>query len=239
MPETKASLLIVDDESSIRVLLSQIFTENGYSVRSAADGLSALDEIRREAPDILLSDLNMPGMSGFELLPEVRRRFPRIRLIAMSGAFSGNEVPSGVTADAFYQKGGGVGTLLRIMESLRRPERKAQQPHAAPAPVWITRHRRNDAGEGYLSIECPECLKTFSQVLNGTIGSERETTCIYCGSPVHYVTSQPENQTFLSAFHDRYSSRTSALQPGGNQNYEAHRRKAKGKRRADGADNRA
>ncbi|MGB6742453.1 MAG: response regulator [Terracidiphilus sp.] len=239
MPETKADLLIVDDEPLIRVSLSQIFMENGYSARSAADGLSALDEIRRQAPEILISDLNMSGMSGFELLPVVRRRFPRIRLIAMSGAFSGNEVPSGVTADAFYYKGGGLGTLLSIVESLPRPERKAQQPHAAPAPVWITRHRRNAAGEGYLSIECPECLKTFPQVLHGAIGSERETNCIYCGSPVHYVTSQPENQTFLSAFHDRYSSRTSALQPGENQNYEAHLRKAKGKRQADAEDNRA
>jgi DNA-binding NtrC family response regulator len=136
MPETKASLLIVDDEPSIRVLLSQILVENGYGARSAADGISALEEIRREVPEILLSDLNMPGMSGFELLPVVRRRFPRIHLIAMSGAYSGDKVPAGVTADAFYQKGGGVGTLLRIMDSLPRPERMAQEPDAAPAPVW-------------------------------------------------------------------------------------------------------
>jgi len=128
MPDTKASVLIVDDEPTIRVLLSQILVENGYGARSAADGLSALEEIHREAPEILLSDLNMPGMSSFELLPEVRRRFPGILLIAMSGSFSGNRIPSGVTADAFYQKGAGVGTLLRIMESLPRLERTAQPP---------------------------------------------------------------------------------------------------------------
>ena len=53
----------------------------------AEDGFSALAEIRKEVPDILLSDLNMPRMSGFELLSVVRRRFPSIRTIAMSGAF--------------------------------------------------------------------------------------------------------------------------------------------------------
>ena len=44
-------------------------------------------------------------MSGFELLMVVRNKFPAIKVIAMSGAFYGNEVPSGVLADAFHQKG--------------------------------------------------------------------------------------------------------------------------------------
>src|SRR5271168_3860996 len=104
MPEAKTSLVVVDDEISIRTSLSQILTETGYVVRSAADGFSALVEIRREVPEILISDLNMPGMSGPELLAVVRRRFPRIHVIAMSGAFPGSEVPSGVAADAYFQK---------------------------------------------------------------------------------------------------------------------------------------
>ena len=90
MPETKASLLIVDDEPSIRESLSFVLTEVGYSVRATEDGFSALIEIQKEIPDIILSDLNMPGMSGFELLSVVRRRFPAIPMIAMSGAFSGD-----------------------------------------------------------------------------------------------------------------------------------------------------
>jgi DNA-binding NtrC family response regulator len=104
MSNPKVKLLIVDDDEPVRESLSQLFTEFGHSVRSAEDGSSALLQIRREVPDIVLSDLNMPGMSGFELLPIVRRRFPSIRVIAMSGAFSVDNIPRGVAADAFYEK---------------------------------------------------------------------------------------------------------------------------------------
>jgi CheY-like chemotaxis protein len=123
-----ARLLIVDDEPSIRYSLSCVLAEIGYDVRSAEDGSAALLEIRNEVPEILLSDLNMPGMSGFELLLEVRRQFPAIQTIAMSGAFHGDEVPSGVAADGFYQKGSSMGSLLRLMSGLhRRDEMSSSQ----------------------------------------------------------------------------------------------------------------
>ena len=87
MPDTKTRVLIVDDELSVRTSMSQLLTEVGYRARTAEDGFSALVELRKEVPDILLSDLNMPNMSGYELLSVVRRRFPAIQTIAMSGAF--------------------------------------------------------------------------------------------------------------------------------------------------------
>jgi CheY-like chemotaxis protein len=137
MPVAKPSLLIVVDAPSIRMMLSEILTKNRYPARTAADSSSALAEIQREVPDILISDLNTPGMSGFELLRVVRRQFPSIRVIAMS-AFSEAEIPSGIAADAFFQKGHGFGDLLMMLESLPQPERWAQQPAAAPAPAWIS-----------------------------------------------------------------------------------------------------
>jgi DNA-binding NtrC family response regulator len=130
MPNSPATLLIVDDEPSIRESLSQVLTEIGYRVRSAEDGSSALREILNEAPELLLSDLNMPGISGSELLSEVRRRFPAIRTIAMSGSFRGDEAPSGVAADGFYQKGSSVVALLRMMETMAQVKRCA--PRAMP-----------------------------------------------------------------------------------------------------------
>ena len=182
MLETRAKLLIADDEPSIRLAMSHVLTEIGYRVRTAQDGFSALAEMRREAPDILLSDLNMPGMSGFELLAVVRRRFPFVQAIAMSGAFLGDEVPSGVAADAFYQKGSSVGSLLRIMESLPLAERPlTHQPSSALTPVWIQRNGNDACGELYCTIACPECLRTFSQALGDHGNQTWKTDCVSCG----------------------------------------------------------
>jgi CheY-like chemotaxis protein len=139
VPETRASLLIVDDEPSIRQLLSQTLTENGYSARSTTNGFSALVEICHEVPDFLIFDLSMPDISGFEFLGLVRRQFPSIRIIAMSGAYSWDKIHSGALADAFFEKGASGDALLRILKVLPLPERWAQHPGAAPAPVRIAR----------------------------------------------------------------------------------------------------
>ena len=118
--------------------LPMVLSSLGHRVRSASDGLTALIEMRQETPDILLSDLNMPGMSGFELLSVVRRRFPAVRVIAMSGAFSGDRVPSGVTADAFYPKGYGVAPLdVATIQSLTLSNRHLRE---MPEPIWIQRN---------------------------------------------------------------------------------------------------
>jgi CheY-like chemotaxis protein len=118
----QASLLIVDDDTSIMSSLQAIFSSLGYRVRTAHNSFAALAEMHAEVPDILLSDLYMPGLSGFQLLSIVKRRFPTVRSVAMSGVFSGITEPSGISADAFYQKGGDVALLLKELEFLaRRP----------------------------------------------------------------------------------------------------------------------
>jgi DNA-binding NtrC family response regulator len=98
-------------------------------VRLAEDGFSALVEIGREIPDILLSDLNMPGISGFELLAAVRDRFPAIQVIAMSGDFSGVAIPPGVCAAPFYEKGSRLGYLLQIVEAMSNAKRPSFSQH--------------------------------------------------------------------------------------------------------------
>ena len=118
MRSRKARILIVEDDAQIRLLLCTILEEAGYVVRRVADGFAALEEMRVESPDILLSDLYMPGMSGFELLAIVRHQFPTTRVVAMSSAFSGEELPNEIVADAFYPKATDIAGLLRIMEAM-------------------------------------------------------------------------------------------------------------------------
>ena len=77
-------------------------------------------------PDVIISDLKMPRMSGFEFLAVVRRKYPDLPLIAISGEFKGNEVPPGVPADAYLEKGAFSFNQLRtkITELLAAPPRK-------------------------------------------------------------------------------------------------------------------
>jgi CheY-like chemotaxis protein len=77
-------LLVVDDEPPVRDLFQGSLSTEGYEVRVAKDGFEALAQMRGALPDLILSDLKMPNMSGLEFLSVVRRRFPQIPTIAIS-----------------------------------------------------------------------------------------------------------------------------------------------------------
>ena len=68
-----AKILIIDDELSMRELLSILFSSDGYTILACASAEEALTKFPDFQPDIILSDMNLPGMSGLELLEEVRK----------------------------------------------------------------------------------------------------------------------------------------------------------------------
>jgi len=191
MPDTTVNLLVVDDDAALRKSLSHIFAAFGHRVRCAADGFSALSELRLEVPDVILSDLNMPGMSGFEFLSVVRRRFPTVKVIAMSSAFAVDDIPPGVAADAFYQKGSNLGSLLQIMEGMTIPKQPPSLTHSSgPAPIWVEWNRQAAPGGAYIMLTCPECLRAFPQLSVETPLPVHETSCIYCDSAFDYAIVQ-------------------------------------------------
>jgi CheY-like chemotaxis protein len=184
-------LLVVDDAAEIRSSISVMLTEIGYVIRTAADGFEALSAIGMDIPNILLSDLNMPGMSGFELLSVVRQRYPSIQVIAMSGSFSGEEVPSGVIADAFYQKGCSIRSLLRIIDSLGHQKLRPFIHPAAVAPLRIQRNGLDSSGRPYVTIACPECLRSFHEIIGGSLTPVREARCSHCQQSIYYAIVDP------------------------------------------------
>ena len=196
----KAKMLIVDDEPSTRLLLSQIFAGLGHPVRIAEDGFSALEQIREEVPDILLSDLNMPGMSGFELLSVVRRRVPKIYVIATSGAFSGDVVPNGIAADAFHEKATGLGDLFQIVKTAVESGLQVREGSNASTPIWISPIKRDAASGAQVLITCPECLRAFSLTVGAADFVVHEASCVYCHSTIHYATVQPMNPAIPHRF---------------------------------------
>ena len=84
----------------------------------AENGVSALSHLNRTVPDLIVTDLNMPQMSGIELISHVRNRYPSISIVAMSGDYQGNAVPAGIVADRFYPKGQHPHNLLTTIANL-------------------------------------------------------------------------------------------------------------------------
>lgn len=81
-------LLIVDDETVIRKVLERHFLAKGYEVVTAIHGKDAITKLDQQKFDIVISDLLMPEMDGFELLRFLREEYPLIRVIIMTGAVS-------------------------------------------------------------------------------------------------------------------------------------------------------
>jgi CheY-like chemotaxis protein len=199
--DVKARILIVDDEETLRTFLSEMFAESGYRLQSASDGFSGLREIRREVPDVIICDLEMPGMSGFEFLSVVRNRFPVIQVVAMSGAFSGDGVPPGVAADAFFEKGTHPDVLFRIVKAMTEsPQLSSPAPPSLLAPIWIPRNGRDQNGESCVIVTCTECLRAFAHAFDENPDSVRETKCVYCLSPIRYAIVEPPNPAASYAF---------------------------------------
>jgi CheY-like chemotaxis protein len=127
---SRHQVLIVDDDAAVRDSLAMLLKASGYEVSTATNGVEALVQLKSGVPAVLLSDLNMPEMSGYELLSKVRQQFPQLSLVAMSGRYdTGEVVPEGVIADAFYAKGhGNPAVLLSILSEMTR----ARRTHAVP-----------------------------------------------------------------------------------------------------------
>jgi DNA-binding response OmpR family regulator len=180
-------LLAVDDDPAIRDLLQMSLSEEGYEVRVAKDGFDALAQMRGALPDLIVTDLKMPNMSGFEFLSVVRRRFPQIPTIAISGEFHRSVEPLGVLADAFFAKPFTPEDLFaKVRELLHdaplRPAIKKDR-----APVWVPRN-----GDYYV-ITCTDCLRSFSIPAEKDVRERRELRtleCIFCNARVQFIVEE-------------------------------------------------
>jgi CheY-like chemotaxis protein len=191
------NLLVVDDESLIRALLAQILRQRGYEVKTARNGIEALKTMREWAPDLVILDLNMPEMSGFEFLSIIRRRLLPMRVVVSSGANVSAEVQGGLKADAFHAKGEGIQTLVRTVETVAkiRLHLLEKRNANAPIPIWteVCRHSdliKPEEGSTYAMMSCPECLRALLQVVDEGNEKLRETQCPYCGAPVQFAVVQ-------------------------------------------------
>ena len=80
----KGNILVVDDEANARTALAELLRDEGYRVETAADGFKALGKMEETSPDLVLTDLKMPGMGGVELLTKVREADPEVMVVVMT-----------------------------------------------------------------------------------------------------------------------------------------------------------
>jgi len=84
-----ARIVIADDDAGVRALLRAVLEGAGYSVADAAEGASAIEAMRIEPADLLITDLVMPGQEGIETIRTARQNWPDLKIVAISGAFYG------------------------------------------------------------------------------------------------------------------------------------------------------
>jgi CheY-like chemotaxis protein len=188
----KHHVLVVDDEKSVRESQALLLRASGYDVSMAENGLDALLQLKvPNLPDLVISDLNMPLMSGFELLSVLRRRFPEISVIASSGAYlSGDSVPGGVIADAFHSKNGSGPTLLlkTVAQLLATSAQRRTEHQSQSAPVWIPRNGKDANGVPFVVVTCTNCLRSAPlSVMNENLQEVQEAACLFCPEIVRYV----------------------------------------------------
>ncbi len=186
-------ILVVDDEVAIRATAVALLATQGYEIVTAVDGFDGLVQLRRSLPDLIISDLSMPNMSGFEFLSVVRKRFPQLPVLAISGAYNGGL--GGVIADAFFFKGQyspeELFTKIRLL--IEAGPIRPSVPKSDGAPMWIP---VNDSG--YFVVTCPGCLRSSSIEATNSPTELREMECPFCGSAIRIVSNK----------HAKNSSRT-------------------------------
>jgi CheY-like chemotaxis protein len=202
-----ATILFVDDDRAMREVVALILGEEGYEVSTAADGLEALAQLRSFTPDLIISDLHMPRMSGFEFLSVVRHRFPAIPAIAMSGAYGLSEsFAAGVMADAYYPKGGShPDELTRMIRQLiYKPLKRPTNYHPCQPPrVQTARYGRDDQGISRLLLTCTDCLRAFSVAhVSGTDQGDLQAHCPSCRALVQFTCDVLATAPVMTAIQD-------------------------------------
>ncbi|GAG72180.1 unnamed protein product [marine sediment metagenome] len=124
MTGEQGRILVVDDEESVRDLLQRVLKEAGYNVVTAANGQEALDKMSELSIGVVLLDIKMPGLDGFQVLDHIRQRsdIPVIMLTAI-GEVTNVRDSLALGADDYIRKPFKTRELLaRIQAKLRRAE---------------------------------------------------------------------------------------------------------------------
>ena len=123
-----ARILVVDDDEGVRVVMRAILEQDGFTIEEAASGEAALDAVRDGPTDLVLLDLMMPGVDGYEFLRRLRGEpataATPVVVVSAKGA-DGREDALAAGADDYFEKPFSPLALLRVVERTLGPEAAA------------------------------------------------------------------------------------------------------------------
>jgi len=116
------NILIVDDDLETADLLEASLSLWGYSASKANNGIQALEMLRQNSYDVVITDAQMPGMNGFELCKEIRSRWPHMFIIGITGALEVTKFKE-AGADVFFRKPFHLDELPAILKNIQPPSK--------------------------------------------------------------------------------------------------------------------
>ncbi len=184
-------VLLVEDDPTLQKLISRYLLAAGYVVETALNGLDAIAKLRVALPDVIVSDLNMPRMDGFEFLQVMRARFPQVPIMLI-GDDASDALPAEFTGDAYFQKN--RYGFHQLPETLSELTKSLHPRPAAPASGDAPVKARPD-GKGQYTADCQDCLREFSIPRTLRIeGAEEWTRCVHCGKMMRFrVAEHPKD----------------------------------------------
>lgn len=116
----RASILLIDNEAVLRQLLTTVLTQQGYRCQEAGNGLAGLAQLAISQPDLIILDINMPGMDGFEVLTRLRQQDRTLGVLMCSAQsahrFASKAISAG--ADGYLTKPIQLPMLLQEVERI-------------------------------------------------------------------------------------------------------------------------
>jgi CheY-like chemotaxis protein len=131
-------ICLIDDDVMVLDAMAIGLRDAGYAVLTAPGAAAGLDLIQRGGADAIVTDMNMPGTSGAQLIAEARASWPNIPIIAMSGSIMADgvsmlDVARGLGADALLPKPFRVAQLKEVLEQVLASKQAGENPPVPPA----------------------------------------------------------------------------------------------------------
>jgi DNA-binding NtrC family response regulator len=129
-PGGSRRVLIVDDEPRMRDMLSRAVTEMGFDAQTAGSAESGLRAMEQSPADIVLLDLNLPGMGGMDMFHSMKKKWPRIQVIILTGFGDLSTAQQAIRLEAvdFLAKPCPLGQLEQALERARQRQAATAQP---------------------------------------------------------------------------------------------------------------